>query len=107
MALTPEQFAAAVFGPTHSTHDLEQATRVLAAATQAVEDYAAGAPDTLKDEAVIRFGGYLISAGPGDIRKESAGPFDVEHVVNHSAMFRNCGAAALLTRYRVRRAGVI
>ena len=24
---------------------------------------------------------------------------------NHSAMFRNCGAAALLTRYKRRRAG--
>lgn len=76
-------------------------------ASALIENYAPGAPQALKDEAVIRFAGYLAQADFGTISKETVGPRDVEYPLNHSAMFRNCGAAALLTRWRVRRAGAI
>ena len=72
-----------------------------------VEQYAPGAPQALKDEAVIRFAGYLAGSDFGGIAKEGIGPKEVEYTVNHAAMFRNSGAAALLSRWRVRRAGTI
>ena len=86
---------------------LERATRVLAVATAAVIQYAPAAPEALQNEAVIRFGGYLLGSDYGPITDESIGPRSASYVTNHAAMFRNSGAAALLTRYRVRRAGSI
>ena len=83
------------------------AARVLAVATQVVEDYAPDAPEALQNEAVIRFAGYLSQSDFGGIPEETIGPLSVKYTVNHAAAFRNCGAAALLTRYRVRRAGAI
>ena len=86
---------------------IARATRVLPVATQAVTDYAPDAPEPLQNEAVLRFGGYLLGSGYGEVRSKSIGPLSVEHVVNHAAAFRNSGAAALLTRHKVRRAGAI
>ena len=86
---------------------LDRATRVLPVAVQMVEDYAPQAPEALQDEAVYRFGGYLLGSGYGEVRTETLGPMSVEHVVNHAAAFRNSGAAMLLTHYKVRRGGVI
>ena len=91
-----------------STSDLARAERVLPVAMRMVEDYAAGAPAELKNEAAIRFGAYLLqSPSAGAVRSDSAAEFRTEYVVNHAAAFRNSGAAMLLTRYRVRRAGAI
>ena len=91
--------------------NLEDDTRAgeigeLAAAV--VEKYAPGAPASVKDEAVIRFAGYMAqSVSYGATRKGGTGPLSIEYVTNHSSMFRNCGAAALLTNWRIRRAGAI
>ena len=74
---------------------------------QVVEDYAPGAPPTLQDEAAIRFAGYLRESGTGAVSSKGVGPLTVQYVVNHATMFRNSGAAALLTRYRVRRGGTV
>lgn len=87
--------------------DLDRATRVLAVALRMVEDYAPLAPSEIQDEAAIRFGGYLLASDFGAVRSESLGPQSVELVTNHAAMFRNSGAAALLTRYKRRRAGAV
>ena len=81
--------------------------RVLAVAIRVVNDYAENAPDEVKNEAIIRFGGYLGIADFGTIRSEELGPQSFEHVVNHAPAFRNSGAMMLLTRYKKRRAGVI
>ena len=78
-----------------------------AAASAMVEMYAPGAPESLREEAVIRFCGYLSQAGFGAIATEDIGTLKIEHVTNHAAAFRNSGAAALLSRWRVRRAGAI
>ena len=72
-----------------------------------VQQYAPGAPASLKNEAVRRFAGYLNQAGFGAMLEESIGELSVTPAPNHGLMFRNCGAAALLTRWRVRRAGAI
>ena len=77
------------------------------AASAMVENYASGAPQALKNEALIRFAGYLSQSDFGPIMKEDIGPRSVEYVVNHASMFRNCGAGALLSQWRVRRAGSI
>ena len=89
--------------------DIPTATRLHAVATLVVEEYAPLAPSALQDEAVIRFAGYLAQASSafGVHLQKDVGPLSVRSVVNHSAMFRNSGAAALLTRYKVRRGGVI
>ena len=84
-----------------------RAERVLPVAIQVVTDYAPAAPVPLLDEAVLRFAGYLLGSDVGAVRKETVGPYDVEHVTNHAAAFRNSGAAMLLTRHKVRRAGAI
>lgn len=91
--------------------ELDDATdfaRLLDVATQSVTDYAPGAPDALQNEAVIRFAGYLAeSKNFGAKMEATVGPLTVKHVQNHAAMFRNSGAAALITRYKVRRAGAV
>ena len=40
-------------------------------------------------------------------KTETVGPFTVEYAMNHAAAFRNSGAASLLTRHKVRRAGAV
>ena len=101
MAVTAQQLA------DESAQSLERAERVLPVAQRVVADYAPDAPEALRDEAMIRFGAYLLTQETGNLRKHTVGPVEHEFVVNHASAFRNCGAAALLTRYRVRRAGAI
>ena len=101
VTLTAETLAAEI-GATE-----ERATRLLAVATEVVTRYAPNAPEALANEAVVRFAGYLAQSDYGTIRTESIGPMTVEYVTNHAAMFRNCGAEALLTRFKRRRAGAI
>ena len=99
--------AAALAAAIGAEDDETAAERLAEVATEAVNRYAPNAPEILRREAVIRFAGYLWGSEFGGVRKESIGPQEVEYVSNHAAMFRNCGASALLTNYRVRRAGVI
>ena len=87
--------------------DEAAAERLAEVGTAIVNRYAPGAPEILRREAVIRFAGYLWGSEFGGVRKEGIGPQEVEYVSNHASMFRNCGAAALLTTWRVRRAGAI
>ena len=87
--------------------DTDRAARILRVASQTVTDYAPLAPTVMLNEAVYRYGGYLGQSDYGETRTETLGPLSIEHVVNHAAAFRNSGAAALLTRYKVRRAGAI
>ena len=101
VTITPQELA------DETSATVERATRVLAVATEAVTRYAPDAPDALQNEAAIRFGGYLLGSDYGAVADESIGPRSASYTQNHAAMFRNSGAAALLTRYRVRRAGTI
>ena len=101
VALTAQQLA----DETNAT--LERATRVLPVAVLMVEQYAPGAPQELKCEAQIRFGGYLLGSDYGAVAEDSLGPMSIKYTVNHASAFRNCGAGALLSQWRVRRAGAI
>ena len=84
-----------------------RATQLLSVATPLVEAYAVDAPEALQNEAVCRIVGYLLDAGSGASSEKSIDSMSVKQIVNHSTMFRNSGAAALLTRYKVRRAGAV
>ena len=88
--------------------DDERASEVGELASALVERYAPSAPAAAKDEACIRFAGYLSqSASFGAIRKGVVGPIDIEYVTNHSAIFFRSGAAMMLQNWRIFRAGVI
>ena len=86
---------------------IERATRVLAVAARLVTDYAPQAPTEALNEAVVRFGGYLVQSDYGTVRDEALGPQSVSYTTNHAALFRTSGAMALLTRYKRRRAGAV
>lgn len=83
------------------------ADRLLSVAKVQVEHYAPNAPEALQNEAAIRFAGYLAEADSGAVQTKNVGPLTEELVTNHAPAFRNSGAEALLTRYKVRRAGAI
>ena len=89
----------------------ERAGEFLEVATARVEGYAPDAPVALQNEAVRRFTGYLEQSerrsGFGVVRREDIGGSEVEYVVNHAMVFRNCGAESLLTVYKKRRGGRI
>ena len=81
--------------------------RLGATAAAMVEQYAPMAPQPVRDQAVEMYAGYLVQARTGPITKLEVGNISMERQVNHAAAFRLCGAAGILTRWKVRRAGVI
>ena len=87
--------------------DTAAATRLLPVVTQLVTDYASAAPDSLSNEACIRYAGYVARSAGGAITSKTVGPVSQTFQANDAAMFRNSGAESLLTRYKVRRAGKI
>ena len=72
-----------------------------------VENYAAGAPSPVKNEAVIRTGGYLAEQPGAAVRSESTGDVSTSFAATHVSALRHSGAMALLTGWKVRRAGLI
>ena len=85
----------------------EEACALGALASARVEREAPGAPQAIRDEAVIRYAGYMAGSDYGAVRQESIDPKSIEYVVNHANAWRNCGAGGLLAPWKVRRAGVI
>ena len=85
----------------------DAATSLLAAAAAMIEQYSPAAPEALQNEAAVRFAGYLAQSEFGAVESDNVGPTTVSYVTNHAAMFRNSGAAALVSRWRTRRAGAI
>ena len=51
--------------------------------------------------------GYLAGSDYGGLRSETVGSRSFEFQTNHAPAFRNSGAKALLSPWRVRRAGAI
>ena len=101
------KITAAGFAAALKTTQTTITDRIYEASKVMVEDYAPAAPSVLQDEALIRFGSYWLTASPGATREEEIGPQRVEHVTNHGPAFRNCGAAAILSRWKIRRGGAI
>ena len=87
--------------------DAERIDALMAMGSALVEEYAPQAPQAIRNEAVVRFAGYLAQSDFGGIRREEIGPKNAEYVVNHAPAFRNSGAMGLLTRWKIRRAGSI
>ena len=97
----------AALDPTENAPDDATVQRIGATAAVLVERYAPAAPDPVKDEAVIRCSGWLLDAPATGIRSDSAGPFTTNHTPSMFSALRHSGAMALLTTWKVRRAGVI
>ena len=76
-------------------------------ASARVEREASGAPQAVKNEAAIRYIGYLAQADYGAIRSETTGPKSVEYVVNHQRAWINCGARSILAPWKVLHAAPI
>lgn len=89
------------------TGDESALPQLLEVASAHVERYAPGAPVACRNEAIVRFVGYLAAASPGHLRRLDVGNTELEFVSNHASAFRNSGAAMLLSPWRVRHAGTI
>ena len=79
-------------------------------ASARVEREAPGAPQAMRNEAVIRFAAYLgesLAGGAGSVRKATTGPFDREFQTNHSGAWRHSGAGALLAPWKRHRGGMV
>ena len=78
------------------TGDDDTTCQLGALAAELVELAAPGAPQTIRNEACTRIVGYLATADYGARSQESQGSLQVSYTANHSAMFKNSGAEALL-----------
>ena len=88
--------------------DAADAERVMAVASAMVERYAPTAPQSAKNEAVIRCAGALVQSDFGGIASESIGDRTVAYTPQPAggwSPFRRSGAMGLLSPWRVRRAG--
>ena len=78
------------------------------AAAAMVERFAPGAPQPVKDEAVIRLVGFWAQSDFGGVESEtSVGNQATSYFRPPPSAFRYSGAMGMLTHWKVRRAGVI
>lgn len=87
--------------------DLATATRLFDVASNMVMEYAPLSPSANKAEAIYRFTGYMHNSENQGITSETFGPKSIDLISNHGPMFRNCGAQAILTRWKHRRGGKV
>ena len=71
-----------------------------------VEKEAPGAPQSARDEAIVRAVGYLLQAGSGAIRSKSVDVLEVEYTSNLRWWY-NCGASSVLAPWYAPRGGII
>ena len=86
---------------------IRDAEQLYSVGVNMINEYASRAPGANKDEALRRFLAYLDQAEPGAVQQETFGPKALTFTTNHSAAFRNSGAAMLLTHWKRRRAGAV
>ena len=77
------------------------------AAAEMVQAYAPGAPQFIKDNALLRTTAFLVEHPSAGIRSESTGDIRTTYSTNEYSPLRHSGAMSLLAPYRVRRAGKI
>ncbi len=77
------------------------------AAAALVERYAPDAPIAIKNEAVVRAAGWLAQQPAAAVRSESVGDISTSYAPTHTGALRHSGAMALLSPWKVRRAGAI
>ena len=81
--------------------------RLGAAAATLVERYAPDAPIAIKNEATIRCAGWLAQQPAAAVRSESVGDIRTSFAPTHTSALRHSGAMALLSPWKMRRAGAI
>ena len=78
-----------------------------ATAAALVERYAPAAPQAVRDEAVIRTAGYLADQPAASLTMMTLGPMTHQFAPARQSALRHSGAMALLSPWKVRRAGAI
>ena len=87
--------------------DSTTATRLLAVATELVTRHAPDAPDAIQNEAAIRCAGWLAEQPSAAITSETEGDIRTSYAPAMTSALRHSGGMALLSPWRVRRAGQI
>ena len=87
--------------------DDDVTARLGATAAALVERFAPDAPTAIKCEAVIRAAGWLREAPSYGARSESEGEISTSYTASSTGALRVSGAMALLSPWKVRRAGAI
>ena len=72
-----------------------------------VERHAPGAPQAIRNEAVIRCAGWLREAPSYGARSESEGDIRTGYTPSATGALRASGAMGLLSQWKIRRAGVL
>ena len=85
------------------------ARRLGPVASALTQEYSPGAPQPILDESVVRCSGWMFQSTPGLAdSKLSAGPVDIQKTFSPGlSALRHSGAMALLSSWKIRRAGVI
>ena len=78
-----------------------------ATASALVERYAPSAPDPVRFEATIRCAGWLAEQPAAAIRSDKIGDIETSFTPTHTSALRHSGAMALLSWWKVWRAGAI
>ena len=107
MATDDEPLITAVALATAIGTDNDTAQRLYEVSLALVNRYAPDAPDAMRREAVIRCAGWLLEAPSAGVRRSSTGPIDTAYTPAATGALRSSGAMALLSPWKVRRAGVI
>ena len=87
--------------------DEDNLDRLGAAAAALVERYAPDAPIAIKNEAVVRTAGWLAQQPAAAVRRESVGDISTSWSPALASALRHSGAMALLSPWKIRRAGAI
>ena len=66
-----------------------------------------GAPQSARDEAVVRGVGYLLQAGSGAIRAKRVEALETEYTPSNIRWWYNCGASSVLAAWYAPRGGII
>ena len=86
---------------------LTTATRLLAVAVELANRYAADAPDAISNEAAIRTAGWLTEQPAAAVRAETEADISTSYAPSMQSALRHSGAMALLSPWKIRRAGAI
>ena len=87
--------------------DADRAGHLLAAAWELVQRYAPDAPTALHREAVVRCAGWLAEQPSAAVRSQDTGDISTSYAASNMSALRHSGAMALLTSWKIRRAGAI
>ena len=81
--------------------------RLGSTAAALIERHAATAPQPIKNEAAIRCAGWLAQQPMAAVRSEGTGDIRTSFAPTHTSALRHSGAMALLSPWKIRRAGAI